>query len=252
MSESTDDELRMHALQVARQRARKRRDGLTARVDVLDELYADHDLSLPAHPTIVDVAAYFGIDRGPLTTLVRHFGDELRHDGWQPHHPRRPGLDRWTDEAIVRAALLLDEVGCNSEVAAQIRYHLGQGELPLMFSATDARLKQCAALYERANAMVGDVHGDEGPQKVWRDLQHTPRYELQAMVVALAAMVPDDQPGVGSYLCDVAGRPGMEGGRERGLALLIPRRSQLLQRRRRPGRPALSSEPGGVAVTAQR
>jgi hypothetical protein len=253
MTELTDDELRMDALRLARQRARKRRDVLSARVDVLDEVYAEHDLSLPAQPTIVDVAAFFGIDRGPLTTLVRHFGDELRHDGWQPQHPNRPGLDRWTDESIVRAALLLDEaVGCASNVAAQIRYHLGLDELPLVFSVTDARLKQCASLYARARALVGDVHGDEGPEKVWRDLQDTPRYELQAMVVALAAMVPDDQPGVGNYLCDVASRPGMAGSRERGLALLIPRRSKLLSRRRRPGRAPVSSEPGGVAVTAKR
>jgi hypothetical protein len=57
---------------------------------------------------------------------------------------------------------------------------------------------------------------------------------------------------VGNYLCDVASRPGMAGTRERGLALLIPRRSKLLSRRRRPGRAPVSSEPGGVAVTAKR
>lgn len=253
MTEFTSDDLRMDARRLARQRARKRRDVVSARVDVLDDLHPDHDLTLPAQPTIVDVAAFFGIDRGPLTTLVRHYRDELRRDGWEPEHPSQPGRDHWTEESIVRAALLLaDAVGCESEVAEQIRYHLGLGELPLVFSVTEARLSQCAKLYAQATTMVADVHGEEGPAKIWRDLQDTPRYELQSLVIAVAAMVPDDRPGLGNYLCEVASRPGIPGSRERGLALLIPRRSKLLKRRRRPGRARFSSEPGGMAVTAER
>lgn len=253
MTEPTAQELRIDAERVARQRARKRRDILVSRVDVLDELYIADKTSLPAHPTIVDVAAFFGIDRGPLTTLVHHYGDELRADGWQPNHPGKPGLDLWTDESVIRAALLLDRaVACKSETAEQIRYHLGQAELPLVFSTTDARLEQCARLYHRAQTMVGDVHGEQGPAKIWRDLQATPRYNLQSLVVALAAMVPDDQPGPGSYLCEVSTRPGQPGSRERGLALLIPRRTKLLQRRRRAGTEPEATEPGGIAATAER
>ena len=127
-----------------------------------------------------------------------------------------------------------------------------KSELPLVFSTTDARLAQCAKLYHKAQTVVGDVHGEEGPARIWRDLQDTPRYELQSLVVALAAMVPDDQPGMGSYLCEVSTRPGRPGSRERGLALLIPRRTKLLQRRRRPGAEPDWAEPGGVAATAER
>lgn len=253
MTAPTDHELRIDAERAARQRARKRRDVLVSRVDVLDELYNAGETTLPAQSTIVDVAAFFGIDRGPLTTLVRHYSDELRADGWQPNHPGKPELDLWTDESIVRAALLLDKaVACKSEAAEQIRYHLGQGELPLVFSTTDARLEQCARLYHRAQTVVGDVHGEQGPAKIWRDLQDTPRYNLQSLVVALAAMVPDDQPRPGSYLCEVSTRPGQPGSRERGLALLIPRRTKLLKRRRRAGAESEATEPGGVAATAER
>lgn len=202
MTAPTEQELRIDAERAARQRARKRRDVLVSRVDALDELYTTDRPALPAQPTIVDVAAFFGIDRGPLTTLVRHYGDELRADGWQPDHPGIPELDLWTDESIIRAALLLDRAAaCKSEAAEQIRYHLGQGELPLVFSTTDARLEQCAKLYHRAQTVGGDVHGDEGPAKIWRDLQDTPRYDLQSLVVALAAMVPDDQPRPGASTC---------------------------------------------------
>jgi hypothetical protein len=249
----TDEELRLDAERVARQRARKRRDVLASRVEVLDEIYAAEELELPACPTIAEVAAFFGIDRGPLTTLVRHYGEELRRDGWRPRHPRRPGCDLWTEEAVIRAALLLDRaVGCKSAVAEQVRYHLGYGALPLVFSTTDARLAQCARLFGRALALVGDVHGEAAPEQLWRDLQDTCRYELQCLVVALAAMVPDDQPGLAGFLCEVSARPGRGGSRERGLALLIPRRAKLLRRRRRPGSEPEACEPGGVAVAAER
>ncbi|WP_204800990.1 hypothetical protein [Mycobacterium riyadhense] len=255
MTTATSDEKRREeaAEHVARRRERQRRSVLVLRVDVLDELCAAGALRQPAQPTIVDVAAFFGIDSGPLTTLVRRFGDEFREDGWQPIHPDRPGCDLWTDEAMLRAALLLDTgVGAKSEVAEQIRYHLGCGPLPLAFSTSDSRLAQCARLYEKAQTVVGDVHGEQGPAEIWRDLQDTPRYELQALVVALAAMVPDDQQGVGRYLCEVSTRPGQAGSRERGLALMIPRRTKLLKRRRGRGVEPEACQPGGFAATAQR
>ncbi|MFV1504233.1 hypothetical protein [Mycobacterium kansasii] len=255
MTSTTDDKRReIAAEQIARRRERQRRNVLVLRVDVLDELVASGANRLPALPTIADVAAFFDIDTGPLSTLVRQYRDEFREDGWQPNRPDRSGVDQWTEEAIIRAALLLETgVGCKSHVAAHIRYHLGCGPLPLAFSTSDARLAQCAKLYEKAQTVVGDVHGEQGPVEIWRDLQSIPRYELQSLVVALAAMVPDDQPGVGRYLCEMASsRPGVAGSRERGLALLIPRRSRLLNRRRSRGAEPEAAEPGGFAASAQR
>ncbi|MDP7707480.1 hypothetical protein [Mycobacterium sp. TY815] len=253
MTDNLDDALRMEAQRLARRRARKRRDSLALRVGVLDDLCIDRNIRLPAEPTIVDVAAFFEIDRGPLTTLLRDYREELLRDGWEPRHPRHDGQDYWSEEAIVRAALLLDSaVGCDSEVAEQIRYFLGQGELPLVFSVTDARLSQSAKLYSRAIELVADVHGEQCPAAVWRELQDMPRYQLQSLAIALAAIVPDDRPGLGRYLCELSSRPGSPGSRERGLALLIPRCSKLLKRRRQPGRPQCSSEPGGATVVAER
>lgn len=254
MTVTTADERRAGAERIARIRARQRINTLVSRVDVLDEMSATGTPPVPTHPTIGDVARFFGVDRGPLTTLVRQYGEDFRRDGWRPNRLDGSKHDVWTDEAIIRAALLLDtEVGCKSAVAEQIRYHLGYGPLPLCFSTSEARLAQCAELYHRAQIVVGDVHGEEGPEQIWRDLQDTPRYELQSLVVALAAMVPEDQPGVGRYLCEVASsRPGVAGSRERGLALLIPRRTRLLNRRRSRGAEPESAEPGGFAATAAR
>lgn len=248
MTAKDETERRQEIRRLARQRARERRDVLARRVDVLDDVTGVRATTLPPRPALGDVAEFLAIDCGPLTTVVRHYSDELRRDGWLPEHSDRPGHDLWTDAAVVRAALLLDvAVGCESEVAARIRYHLGVERLPLVYEVTDRRLAQCARLWEQAMTTVGDVHGDEGRDEIWRTLQETPRYELQALVIALAAMVPDDAPDRGRYLTDTAGS------RDRGLALLVPRPSKFLQRRRRAGRRSgPADQPGGFAVTAER
>lgn len=207
--EETAPTLAQEITRVAWVRARRRSDALVKHCDVLDELCAGHDQRLPPLPTMPDVAVFFGVDRGRLMTLIRHFGEEFELDGWRAQHPRKPGCDVWTEEAVLRAALLLDSaVGCTSEVAEQLRYHLGQGQLLMMFSTTDAQLRRCAELYERALLLVGDVHGLEAPEAIWRDLQKLPRYEVQALVVTLAALVSVDRSGVGRYLSALAGHAG--------------------------------------------
>jgi len=108
--------LRRVARQQARRRARQRRDKLASRVDVLDELRVGQAERLAKAPTIADVAAFFGISTGSLVTLLRWHRDEFLQDGWVAAN--RSGDDLWTDQAVVRAALLLDEV--KSAVAAEI------------------------------------------------------------------------------------------------------------------------------------
>ncbi|ASX03565.1 hypothetical protein [Mycobacterium intracellulare] len=239
--------MRVAAQQKARQRARKRRDQLANRVDVLDELRVGQVELLAKAPTIADVAAFFGINAGSLGRLLRWYRDEFIEDGWTA--ASRCDDDLWTDEAVVRAALLLD--GVQSAAAAEIRYLLGVDGLPVAFSSRDYRIQQCEKVFERAMAVVGDVHGESSPVAVWRELQQMPRYELQALAVALASLVPDDVPGLGEYLRELAGKRDSIAA---GLALLIPQRSPLFARRRSRGRGRGRSfaEPGGVAVCAQR
>lgn len=237
--------LRISAQQQARRRSRQRRDKLASRVDVLDELRVGRVELLANAPTIADVAAFFGISTRWLVTLLRWHRDEFIEDGWTA--ASRSEGDLWTDEAVVRAALLLD--GVRSEAAAEIRYLLDVEGLPVAFSSRDYRIKQCEKVFERAMAVVGDAHGESSPVAVWRELQQMPRYELQALTVALAALVPDDVPGLGEYLRELAGKRDSIAA---GLALLIPQRSPLFARRRKGGRDRSCAEPGGVAVCAQR
>jgi hypothetical protein len=200
----TIEEIRaIEAARAHEKRARQRRDALCRHTDVLDELGPD---DLPGYPTIGDVAAFFGIDRGPLSTLLRTHRDEFHADGWRPHHPANRDADLWAPQAIVRAGLLLE-----GTVAAQLRYH------------------------EKANRIIEHVR-DEGTDTLWRELQQTERYDLQALVVALAVLVPVDRPGLTSWLIAMSGSGGRRGSVARGLALLIPERKAVYRRASRPRR----------------
>lgn len=247
-AESAADALRAEAERKVQFRARRKRDKLVARVGVLDGLASGYTEALKsARPNIAEVAGFFDIDHGPLQTLLRHWHEEFVSDGWQPGTLFAPQVDSWTDRAMIRAALLLEDG--ESEAADEIKYLLDQRDLPLAYSARGHRIAECSALFEDAMSLVGAVHGDASAEVVWRHLQDMPRYDLQALVVALAAMVPDDAEGIGSYLREISGR---NGGVAHGLTLLIPRPSRLFQRRRKPGRLRYIDEPGGVSVTAQR
>lgn len=242
------DAQRAHAERQAQYRARARRDKLVDRVGVLDELPTNRTAALTsARPAIGQVAQFFGIDVGPLHTLLRYRRDEFLSDGWQPGDAEAPQHDKWTDEAILRAALLLDPG--ESEAADELRYHLGEGELPVVYCSRPRRVEQCAKDFERAMELIGAVQGDASPHDVWRYLQDMPRYELQSLVITAAALVPLDTAGMGSYLRQISGKNGSVA---HGLALLIPRPSKLFRRRRGPGRARWSDQPGGVSVTSQR
>lgn len=238
---------RAEAAKKARQRARERRDALSGRVDVLDELLcADSEELLGGHVAIDDVAAFFHVDAGVLRTLLRKYGDEFTRDGWTAARSRY-GTDAWTDRAVVRAALLLDDV--TSERAAEIRYRLDVAALPVAFSSRGLRIKQCERLFAQAMEVVAEVQGEASPEALWRRLQEMPRYELQALAVAVAALVPTDDVPIGGFLREIGGPQRRVA---EGLAQLVPLRSDLYERRRRAGRDPRSSEPGGVKISAQR
>jgi len=238
-SYDTDAEQRMNAERMAAHRERKRRDKLAARIGVLDEVVTGRTELRRARPSLGEVAEFFGIDCGPLHTLLRLRREEFLSDGWRH--------DRWTDEAIIRAALLLEDG--ESETADEIRYHLRESELPVVYTSHARRIEQCGNDFARAMSLIDAVHGGESPVDVWRRLQDMPRYELQSLAIAVAALVPEGADNLGAYLKQISGRNGSVA---QGLALLIPRPSKLYRRRRNPGRRRYVDQPGGVSVTAQR
>ena len=196
-------------------RARRRRDELTRHTNCLAGVGAR---PLPEHPTIGDVAAFYMTSVEAIRALRNAHTDEFAADGWRPGSADEPGSEHWPAPAALRVGLLL----LNNPIAAQIRYRLGQGELPVSYSTTSHRIRQCQALHERAARIVEHVR-DESPDDLWRDLHSADRYQLQALVIALAALIPMDQPNLARWLVDMSSTLGEEGGSiGKGLAMLIP------------------------------
>ncbi|MBU8819250.1 hypothetical protein KL864_25480 [Mycolicibacterium goodii] len=230
----------------AAQRARKdrrTRDRLAKHIDVLDDL--DVGVELPVRPHIGDVAAFYHVHRARIRALLLSHRDELLTDGWMPDDPQRPGYDLWTLRAVVRAGLLLDSEidddalhlershATPSPVAAQVRYLLGcsSSSLPVVYSTRAHRVKQCARLFENAQRIAEHIQGAGSPATLWAELQETERYELQALVVTLAALVPLDRPDLTAWLKTIGGGSSAGHTVARGLARLIPEPNNIYRRR---------------------
>lgn len=236
------DRRRLDAARKEAARQRRARDKLTKHVDVLDDV--DGGVELPTAPTVADVAAFYHVHRARIATLLWSHRDEFLSDGWRPEDdPGCAERDTWTPEAVVRAALLLDaefddealhldRPGTKpSPVAAQVRFLLGRASLPVEYSSSPGRARQCGALHENAMRIAAHVHDEGAPSKLWAELQETERYELQALVVALAALVPLDQPDLTTWLKSLGGSRGEGSAVARGLMQLIPQPSSLYRRR---------------------
>ena len=198
-------------------RAARRRDRLVAAGGaVLDEL-----LPPGQRPrTRAAVAAFFAVSETAVAQELRGHAAEFRGDGWQPGDGDT--AERWTEQAVLRAGLLL----AHSEVAAELRYRLGVDAAPVRYSASAQRVEQCRRHLADALALVEDTRQVD-PDDVWRSLLHTDQHDLMALVVTLAALVPTDQPELGRWAKDMAGGEPSQRSVARGLAMLIPTRPRL-------------------------
>ncbi|WP_232491358.1 hypothetical protein [Mycobacterium dioxanotrophicus] len=224
------------------ERDRNKRNRLSRIVDVLDDVAPQHR---PRPHHLTEVASFYGVHPRAVVTVLRRHREEFESDGWRENDPHGRCGDYWPDEAVVRAGLLLER----SAVADQLRHLLGQGKLPLVYSLSDTRINQCQRLYRKAMTVVGDVH-DLSPDELWHSLQQTDRYELMALVVALAALIDDETPSPGRWLRGLSTPTGKrkDGSIRRGLALLIPVRQNTDERRQpRPGAALDSASTRAVA-----
>ncbi|MFA5707786.1 hypothetical protein [Mycolicibacterium sp.] len=226
----TEADRRQQAEYHQRERDRRKRNALSRIVGVLDDVAPQHR-PRPHHRD--EVARFYGVPSRAVHKVLQRHREEFISDGWSDTDPYGRPHDFWTDQAVVRAGLLLE----GSAVAAQLRHLLGEGTLPLVYSLSDTRINECQQLYRKALVVVGDVH-DLSPDELWHNMQQTDRYELMALVVALAALVDYDKPSPGTWLRALStptGKP-KDGSVRRGLALLIPARQSIDDRRQpRPG-----------------
>lgn len=230
MADPSERKRRAAAAQTARKRARVRRDELSLMVGVLEEMSAP---TLPGQPCTADVAGFFDVDVALIMSTVRAHYQEFVRDGLWRDGDHREWV--WSGRSVLRVGLLLaaeqDVRGFDCPVAKELEYRLGEGDLPLVYSTSGAHVSSCKASFERATEVVEAVR-DTQPDELWRELQSTERYQLQALVVTLAALVPPDMPDLAGWLTELPA-PGTDGvGKARsvakGLAQLIPTRSPVL------------------------
>jgi hypothetical protein len=201
----------------AARRKREFRDTLAGRTFVLD----DFEPAIGEVASTAEVCALLKVDASTtLRNVTRRHGDELAADGWN----QTKGT--YTRRAIIRVALMLR--GQTSPRAGLIAEALGARKRPLKFAGGDElanvrHIRQCQVFVAKAFEAVERIRDDD-PAELWADLNDLDVYSLQGLVMALAALVPDDTRGLGDWLraFKVGVRPRAEGGLASGLSLLVP------------------------------
>lgn len=192
--------------------------------------------------TFDEVRELFGVKYETLRSVTRCHGDELAADGWDPQ------AQTFSHRAVIRVALLLrpstssvsarihDVFGLRALMsegarAAKTRRHkaakVAQSKRRETASAADMHIKRCQTLIDQASKLVTQVR-DEDPLDVWMGLDQLDGYDLRAMTMTLAALVPDGLGGLGAWLRDIkppdfeVDKPKSE--RAVGLSVLVPAR----------------------------
>lgn len=178
-----------------------------------------------------EVIDYLGVTRSSLRLNADYHFAELRSVGYQTGD-QKGKVSLFSRRAVLHIALITRQGG--SARADSIKQALGTFRDR---TATPPRLtrheRMCADLLNDAYKTVEAVH-DHDPIEVWASLETMDRFDLQATVVALAALVPEDHPGLRKFLS----RLGFDDLRARevpahpsrvaaaGLAVLIPHREE--------------------------
>ncbi|GLE59573.1 hypothetical protein NJBCHELONAE_48860 [Mycobacteroides chelonae] len=190
---------------------RQERDAVVENTYVLDD-YMQGDIL-----TTGQLCALYNINVDQLRNVLNRHRDELLEDGWD-------GSSQFSQRAIIRIALILNPA--TSPVAAAIaeaasgkvrRIAFGKGRKP-------SHARECRGFLERATSFAERIREND-PADLWAELNQLGRYELQARVVALAAMIPLDRGGLTRWLASLPAKGDLpDGGTATGLALLIPTR----------------------------
>jgi hypothetical protein len=169
---------------------------------------------------------YLQVSQTTLMRVVKYHHDEMLTLGYTPGGPtRRPTT--YPPRAVLHIALIM-RPGTSAR-ADQIKKALNQPTTPSPETVAQIHSHTCHRILSEAFTIAEAVQ-DLDPADVWHELRGMDRYDLQALAVALGALVPLDQNGLRGYLHKV----GRDHLRERGqgsngrdasvtgLAVLIP------------------------------
>ncbi|QFG09438.1 hypothetical protein I5H08_gp049 [Mycobacterium phage Yuna] len=175
------------AADARRARRRDERGRIAENTDVLDMFKP----GVGATATTDEVCRLLRVDyRTGLRNVLNRHGDELVAAGWDK------GAGTFTRSAVIRVALLLRPA--TSPRAARIAKAAKAGSKLISFDHAP-RSQQCASILDRAFSLAEQIRDDD-PGEVWAALNRLDRHAVQGMAVALAAMVPVDQPGLTKWL----------------------------------------------------
>ena len=174
-------------------------------------------------PTLCD---YLQVSRTALLGITRRHRDELVRVGFQPSHDGR-AKNLFSARAVLHICLLF--TAGTSERANHVAGLLGVQRQPVRRTSGNpmaTQVSSCNAILERAYTLISAVR-ERAPEDVWDLLEDHDRWQLQALIVALSALVPDDVPDLRRYLSDLGEARRSNEANEafdaaRGLALLIP------------------------------
>ncbi|AYQ98539.1 hypothetical protein SEA_REPTAR3000_54 [Mycobacterium phage Reptar3000] len=193
---------------------RQRRNMLARNTEVLDDFGITTQIV-----TTDELCEALRIVPEALRNMMRKHRQELIDAGYNPED------GGWfTREAVMRVALLLRPT--TSPIAGQIAEAAGVKYARITFGGGGAHASRCSAIIDQAVDVAQRVH-EECPAELWHDLTKMNRYELQALTVALAAMVPIDTASKNELLGWVASLadnndPRTKSGIPAGMAQLIP------------------------------
>ncbi|WNM74138.1 hypothetical protein SEA_NERGAL_47 [Mycobacterium Phage Nergal] len=212
VSEPSDDTIDQRRRRM-QERKRDRRGLLAANTAVLDEF----EPAIGDQATTEQTAELLGVTpySATLRNVLNRHRDELIADGWDQ------AKGTFTRRAIIRLALIM-----RSDKAKAIAEAAGARYRVISFSAGEKlrHVRRCQAVMDQALEVAERVKDDD-PAEVWAALNGLDRYTLQAVAVALGAMVPLDQPGTLQWLSALPSRYARHSDQSlaaSGLALIVP------------------------------
>ncbi|QYC55129.1 helix-turn-helix protein binding domain protein [Mycobacterium phage Boilgate] len=192
---------------------REQRDRYATRTSVLDQF----EPRIGDTATRAEVGELLGMDRRNFRYALSAHRDELLQAGYDPD------TDTWTREAVLRLAMMTRKPQASAvALAAGVPPH--EPKLPSLGGAGAGHVHKCRRWVREAAELAEEVETFD-PAEVWERLSAYSRYELQAIAVALAGMVPIDEPGAMLRLPQIAGLEvtrGMTHLVARALAQLVP------------------------------
>lgn len=182
--------------------------------------------------TTAELCDYFGTSRSTIVVMLSRHRYELTAMGYRDGaaETRRPG--RWTRRAALHAAMLLQPRPGTR--ARDLQIALGTYTDPeSAYHYTPAHARMCRTELERAIGLVTTVR-EESPMSLWHELADLDRWQMHALVVALAAMVPPDTTvkELHDYLNALGGNKRSA---IKGLCALVPPRQIIEKQNRKAG-----------------